>query len=73
MQMLVQGYFSPVKNDKHGVARVNHVAVFDDGTIKISRNRRWDCPRFHLKGWQWETIAALPADVEFCGNYPALM
>ena len=71
--MLVQGFLSPIKQDKSGAAVVDHVAVFDDGTIKIARGRRWDIPRFHMRGWKWETIAAVPDNVEFCGNYPALM
>jgi hypothetical protein len=73
MSLLVQGFLSPIRKDRQGVTRIDHVAVFDDGTIKIARARRYDCPRFHMRGWQWEIIRALPANVEFCGNYPALM
>jgi hypothetical protein len=50
-----------------------HIALFEDGTVKITKNHiRLACANFNRK-FEWEIIPELPADVEFVGNYPADM
>ena len=65
---LVKGYMTRAVR-----GRVRYVAVFADGTIKITvkdhdRDGNWFNQHFH-----WEAIKELPDDLEFIGNYPANM
>lgn len=62
----VKGYLTQA--DENGDVR--HVAVFKDGSIKITRNRH---PRsghyFSRPNWAWDEIEEMPDDLEYIGQY----
>ena len=65
---LVKGYMTQPDENYD----VRHVAVFEDGTIKITRNRH---PRsgnyFSRPNWAWDEIDEMPEGLEYIGNYAA--
>jgi len=65
----VAGYIVKTQN----VGYVKHVAVFADGTIKITVNElRANDPNFNTRSTQWvEVGAAVLTGAEFIGRYHA--
>ena len=52
---------------------VRHVAVFEDGTVKITKGFvSVMMPEFN-RDFEWETIPEKPTELQWIGNYPADM
>jgi hypothetical protein len=70
----VKGYITlgrrPTENS---IELVQHVALFPNGTIKISNEHPTNTPHFNQKHWKWEEISEMPENLEWIGNYPANM
>jgi hypothetical protein len=64
---LVKGYLTPTQ--KKGW--VKHVAVFEDGKIRITRNAHPVHCEYFNRRFVWDSIEVMPQNCEFCGNYPA--
>jgi hypothetical protein len=73
MTKLVKGYVADRSVDGEGWSTQRHYAVFEDGTVKQTKNRfRYNNPNFNNR-FAWEPAAALPAGATFIGHYPANM
>ncbi|MGY8710528.1 hypothetical protein RAD16_32735 [Bradyrhizobium sp. 18BD] len=76
---LVKGYITEQgwRECRHDLEYIEqcarHIALFEDGTIKITKDHiKLACTDFNRK-FEWEVIQKMPSDVEFVGNYPADM
>jgi hypothetical protein len=65
---LVKGYMTRAVR-----GRVRYVALFADGTIKITVKDHDRDGNWFNHGFLWEVIKELPDDLEFIGSYPANM
>ena len=53
---------------------VQHIAVFDDGRVKITRDLYGENnPHFNQKGWIWDSIECCPMNAIYIGYYAANM
>jgi hypothetical protein len=74
---LVKGYMTyPIREivGDYLEVRVRHVALFEDGSVKITKGYvPMSCGDFNRDSFQWEAIPKLPFDLTYIGNYPADM